>query len=254
MREQIAGACAAAYVSEDALQRRYRPHPGAFSTHYSSIVLPDAALAATERSHTSSQNAFTLVIVGTLDNLSKGPDTLIEAMASCVAEGLDLRLIVVGGGRYRPQLEDQARTLGLDGRVHFLGWVTAGEGVRAQLDAADLFVLPSRQEGVSRATIEAMGRALPCISTRVGGTPELLPSEDLVPPNDAETLARKIRDVVTNPVRMTRMSRRNLAKASDYTEKALSIRWTAFYEYVRESTKSWLETGKSWESTPRGTT
>lgn len=245
MREQIAGACAAAYVSEHTLQRRYPPAPDAFSTHYSSIVLPDAALASTPRSLQIERRTFTLIIVGTMDNLSKGPDTLIDAVAACVQEGLDLQLVLVGGGRYRQRLENQVAALGLNGHVRFLGWLPAGEAVLAQLDQADLFVLPSRQEGVSRATIEAMARALPCIATTVGGTSELLPSEDMVPPGDVPALARSIREVMTNPERMTRMSARNLEKAKEYREKALRERWTAFYCHVRERTEAWLKTNRS---------
>lgn len=241
MREQITGACAAAYVSEEALQQRYPPAPHAFSTYYSSIVLPDVALVSTARSPNTDQRVLGLVIVGTLDNLSKGPDTLMDAVATCVSKGLDLRLSVVGGGKYRLHLEKQARALGLEGRVRFLGWVPAGDGVRAELDRADLFVLPSRQEGVSRATIEAMGRALPCIATTVGGTSELLAPEDMVPPNDTDALAQKIREVIGDPERMARMSTRNLEKAKEYTQSALGKRWTAFYEYVRDTTKRWME-------------
>ena len=239
MREQVAGACAAAYVSEHALQRRYPPAPGAFSTHYSSIVLPDAALASTARLPRAGQRSFTLITVGTMDNLSKGPDTLIDAVAACVREGLDLRLVLVGGGKYRQELENWVSTLGLDGRARFLGWLPAGEAVRDQLDQADLFVLPSRQEGVSRATIEAMARSLPCIATTIGGTSELLPPEDRVPPGDVPALAQRIRQVVTNPERMARMSARNLEKAKEYREKALRERWTAFYRHVRERTEAW---------------
>jgi len=241
MREQIAGACAAAYVTEHAIQRRYPPAPDAFSTHYSSIVLPDAALVSTARSPQAERRSFTLIIVGTMDNLSKGPDTLIDAVAACVQEGLDLQLVLVGGGKYRQRLENQVSALGLDGRVRFLGWLPAGEAVRTQLDRADLFVLPSRQEGVSRATIEAMARALPCIATTVGGTPELLPPEEMVPPGDVSALARKIHKVVTNPERMACLSARNLEKAKEYREKVLRERWMAFYHYVRERTEVWLE-------------
>jgi len=111
--------------------------------------------------------------------------------------------------------------------------------VRDQLDQADLFVLPSRQEGVSRATIEAMARSLPCIATTIGGTSELLPPEDRVPPGDVPALAQRIRQVVTNPERMARMSARNLEKAKEYREKALRERWTAFYRHVRERTEAW---------------
>jgi glycosyltransferase involved in cell wall biosynthesis len=241
MREQCAGACAAAYVTEHTLQRRYPPAPGAFSTHYSSIVLSEKALVSDPRSPRPGQRAFNLIIVGTMDNLSKGPDVLIDAVAACVQEGLDLKLILVGGGKYQQQLEAQVAALGLGERVRFPGWLPAGEAVYNQLDQADLFVLPSRQEGLSRATIEAMARALPCIATTVGGTAELLPSEDMVPPGDVPALARKIRQVVTNPERMTRMSARNLGKAKEYRERVLRERWTTFYRYVRERTEAWLE-------------
>jgi len=242
MRRQCAGACAAAYVTEHTLQRRYPTAPGAFSTHYSSIVLPETAFASAPRSPRPEQRATTLIIVGTLDNLSKGPDTVIDAVGTCVQEGLDLQLILVGGGNYRDQLEAQAEALGIGGRVRFRGWVTAGEGVHAELDQADLFVLPSRQEGLSRATIEAMARALPCICSTVGGTPELLPPEDMVPCNDVDALAHKIRDVATNPERMAHMSARNLEKAKGYREEVLRKRWIELYRFVQDKTEVWLKT------------
>ena len=88
----------------------------------------------------------------------------------------------------------------------FLGQLPAGEMVRAQLDKADLFILPSKTEGLPRALVEAMARALPCIGTTVGGIPELLPSEDLVPPGDVKALAETIEDVLRRPERLAKMS------------------------------------------------
>ncbi len=240
LRRHCAGACAAAYVTEGALQRRYPPHSTAFSTHYSSIELPASALVAAP--HLPHQNArqFTLIFVGTLAQLYKAPDVVIAAVAACVREGLDLQLIVVGDGKHRRELEAQAKALGIGGRVCFRGQLTAGESVRSQLDRADLFVLPSRQEGLPRAMIEAMARSLPCIGSTVGGIPELLPAEDIVPPGDATALANKIREVVTDPERMTRMSARNLEKAKDYRDEVLQERRNQFYRYVREMTEKWL--------------
>ena len=65
-----------------------------------------------------------------------------------------------------------------------------GHGVTEQLDAADVFVLPSRQEGLPRAMIEAMARSLPCVGSDVGGISELIP-DWVVPPNDPQALALK---------------------------------------------------------------
>jgi glycosyltransferase involved in cell wall biosynthesis len=75
----------------------------------------------------------------------------------------------------------------------------------------------------------------------VGGIPELLPSEDLVPPGDVTALASKIREVATNPERMAQMSARNLEKAKDYTDQVLCEQRNEFYRYVREMTQAWLK-------------
>jgi len=242
LRRQCSGACAAAYVTENALQRRYPPGPDAFSTHCSDVELPDAAFVFVPRSPRPGTRTFNLVMVGSLAQLYKAPDVLIDAVAACVQEGLDLQLVLVGDGRYRAELETRAAALGLGQRVCFRGQLPAGDGVRAQLDQADLFVLPSKTEGLPRAMIEAMARALPCIGSTAGGIPELLPPEDMVPPGDVVALARKIREVATDPERMARMSVRNLEKAKEYGEEVLRERRTAFYRYVRERTEAWLAT------------
>lgn len=86
-----------------------------------------------------------------------------------------------------------------------------------------------------------IARSLPCIGSTVGGIPELLPSEDLVPPGDAVALASKIREVVTDPERMTRMSARNLETAKEYRDEVLREQRNEFYRYVREMTEVWLK-------------
>lgn len=240
MKEQCAGACAAAYVTEYALQRRYPPSPGAYSTHYSSIVLPREALATAPRTPRMDSQPLVLVFVGTLDNLSKGPDTLIKALPIVVRVGLDIRVRIVGGGKYQAELAALAGELDVADRLEYAGWVASGHGVREQLDSSDLFVLPSRQEGLSRATIEAMARGLPCITTSIGGMAELLPPEDMVLPNDVDGLAAKIIEVASSPDRMAAMAARNLSKAGDYEESLLRQRRIVFYREIRERTAGWL--------------
>src|SRR5262249_10510127 len=159
------------------------------------------------------------------------PHVLIDAVAQCVRGGLDLQLVMVGDGKHRPELEAQAVTLGIGARVRFLGQLTAGGPVRTQLDRADLFVLPSFTEGLPRAMVEAMARALPCLGSTAGGIPELLPPEDMVPPGNRTALAAKIREVVTDPERLARMSARNLALAREYDEKFLRQQRIDFYRY-----------------------
>jgi len=234
LRHQCFEASAAAYVTQEALQKRY-PCPN-FSIGMSDVELGEETFVAQPRYYQEKTALFTLIFVGTMAQLYKAPDVLINAVAVCVREGLDIQLILIGNGQYRGELEAQSQALGIGKRVIFLGQLQAGEVVRSQLDRADLFVLPSHQEGLPRAMVEAMARALPCIGSTVGGIPELLPTEDMVPPGDAAALATKIREVVTNPERMARMSARNLEKAHNYQDNVLREKRNLFYRYVREIT------------------
>jgi glycosyltransferase involved in cell wall biosynthesis len=241
LRLLCANATAAAYVTQQALQMRYPPAPGAFVTYFSDVDLGERAFVTSPRK--SFKNGPTkLIMVGSLEQLYKGPNVLVEAVALALRRGADVQLVLAGEGKRRPDLEKQVQHLGIQDRVEFLGQVPAGAGVRKHLDAADVFVLPSFQEGLPRAMIEAMARGLPCLGTAVGGIPELLSPQDLVPPGDAAALADKIYEVTGDPGRMAEMSIRNLNKASDFKEQTLRERRVDFYLQVKDQTESWLRT------------
>ena len=239
LREQCAGACAAAYVTQCALQARYPAARDGFATYYSDVELPDEAFASTPRRPQSGR--VRLVFVGSLAQMYKAPDVLIDAVAVCLREGLDLELAMVGSGRCEPDLKARAESLMIGHRVRFCGQLTTAEADRAELDAADLFVLPSLVEGLPRAMIEAMARALPCIGTSIGGIPELLPGEDLVSPGDTGALAQKIREVLSDENRMARMSERNLEKAKEFRPENLMARREEFYRFLHARTEAFLD-------------
>ena len=137
-----------------------------------------------------------------------------------------------------PALRKRCSRLGIDNEVEFLGSVTAGEPVRRELDQADLFILPSRAEGVPRAMLEAMARGLPCIGSSIGGIPELLHEEDLVPADNPAALAKVIGAVFADQTRLGRMSARNLQKAAAYSTALLSRERQKFYRAVKELTRN----------------
>jgi glycosyltransferase involved in cell wall biosynthesis len=240
LRRLCARACGATYVTEHALQRRYPPGPGAYATYYSDVELDPAAYVETPRTKPPG-GAVRLIYVGTLAQLYKAPEVLVDAVGACVREQVNVELVLIGSGKYQDELAQRARGHGLNGRVQFRGHLAGAEPVRSELDRADIFVLPSRQEGLPRAMVEAMARALPCIGSTVGGIPELLPAEDLVPPGDASALARKIREVATDPARLARMSAHSLTKAREYAPDVLATRRNALYQHVRAETTAWLK-------------
>lgn len=238
LRQVCAKAIAAMYVTKSALQQRY-PCPN-LSAGVSDVVLPEQSIVTAPRPLAPKLDVATLVFIGTLSQLYKAPDILIKAVAVCAKEGLNVRLRMLGDGQYRGQLEELAKAENVSDRVSFLGQLASGSAVQQQLDGADLFVLPSYQEGLPRAMVEAMARALPCVGTTVGGVPELLPPEDLVSPGDVAALAQKIREIITNPARMAQMSARNLETAREYRDEVLQDRRTDFYRHVRSQTEVWL--------------
>lgn len=266
LREQCTHAAAVSYVTRASLQRRYPAHvksvsisdvelaPGAIisvgqrapqmTTWYSSVELsPDAVVPAPGEMEGANKihrkRPWRIVTVGALEQLYKGTDVLIEAVALCVRAGLNVTGVIVGDGKYRETLMAQAASAGLGSRIDFLGQVASGEPVRRILDASDLFAMPSRTEGLPRALVEAMARGLPCIGSAVGGIPELLEPSEMVPPGDPVALAALIRDVLANPARMASMSRRNVDVAQRYSSSALSSRRREFYAYVRDVTREW---------------
>lgn len=242
LRRECTAACAALYVTKEALQRRYPcPH---YSVGVSDVELTEEMLVSAPRPVNQGLRSFTLIQVGTLAQLYKAPDVLLSAIGVCVQDGLDLKLVLIGDGKYQKQLEQQARRLGISDRVKFCGQLPSRDAVRHQLDQADLFVLPSYQEGLPKAMVEAMARGLPVIGSTVGGIPELLPPEDMVLPGDVTALARKIREIVTDSERMAQMSARNLEKAKDYKDEVLRKQRISFYRYVRNTTEEWLRQQK----------
>lgn len=238
MRNHCAAACAAAYVTAHALQRRYPPASTAFSTHYSSVELPEAAFCPTARLFPDCPQPCRIVSIAYLVDSRKGIDVLLEAAHRCITTGTSLDLTIIGDGRMRPVLQQRAAQLGIGGQVHFPGHLPV-DRVHEQLDQADLFVLPSRGEGLPRALIEAMARGLPAIGTYVGGFPELLPANYLVPPGDPVALAAKIKSVIADPPATRELARENLKKALAYRKDVLRERRMEFYRFVKARTDEW---------------
>ena len=192
-------ASTAAYVTEHMLQERCPP--GGWSTHYSSVELPDEVIidrAALQRRLESiklkakNNGPWRLCFAGSLWTLYKAPDILIAAVANCVRKGINVELTIIGGGSLKQRLEKQAWLEGIADRTVFLGQLLPGRAIYDQLDQADLYVLPSRSEGLPRSIIEAMARGLPCIGSNVGGFLELLAPEDTVEPGRAQNLQLKL--------------------------------------------------------------
>jgi glycosyltransferase involved in cell wall biosynthesis len=136
----------------------------------------------------STDGPLRLVAAGRLSE-EKGFDVLLEAVRLAVADGLDVRLELVGSGPEHDRLA--ALAAGLDGRVQ-LTPAQPRAALWERMDAAQVLVVPSRREGLGLVALEAIARGRPVIASRVGGLPETVRDGVdgvLVPPEDPRALA-----------------------------------------------------------------
>jgi len=140
------------------------------------------------------------VYTGRLDP-AKGLDTLVAAWQTIVARRPHARLWLAGEGPYRRALEEQIEARGLFTRVVLAGVFDA---VDELLAAADVFILPSRQEGMSLALLEAMAAGVPAVASDIPGNRQLIAHGRhglLVPVDNVESLVAAIEHVFAAPDR-----------------------------------------------------
>lgn len=142
------------------------------------------------------------VVIGSVGLLwpPKGYPDLLQAFKT-LSQRLDtpLKLVLVGDGPQRPELEELSQTLGIHRNVLFLGW---RPDVPSLLQTFDIYVQPSHTEGLPMALLEASASALPIVATAVGGVPELLSdgyNALLVQPGDTTAMAKALECLITNP-------------------------------------------------------
>jgi glycosyltransferase involved in cell wall biosynthesis len=242
LRRNCIDAVAVSYVTRSTLQARYPARAGAYVCGISDVLLgknivdirtiekrKQRAKELTEQIERPAQLGF----IGSLAMQYKGLDVLLKAVPICQQQGLHVKAHVLGDGRSRPQFEAMARNLGISQYVQFHGQIPAGKAVFEFLDSIDIFVMPSRVEGLPRAMLEAMARGCPCIGSVVGGIPELLAPEALVPPSDETQLAAAIRHFISDPDLSSRMIEHNVKMARTFQPEALEEAQHRFLSEVR---------------------
>ena len=176
-------------------------------------------------------------VVGTVGRLQPVKDqvTLVRAFAAALQRAPDpmgeSRLILVGEGPSRGDIEAAIRSAGVERQTTLLG---ARDDVAQVLRRMHVFVLPSLAEGISNTLLEAMASGLPVIATRVGGNPDLVASEitgELVNVGDWEAIATHIVTYAQNPALRARhaMAARHRAE-QHFSLEAMVERYLSLYD------------------------
>ncbi|MDQ6777811.1 MAG: glycosyltransferase family 4 protein [Actinomycetota bacterium] len=201
------------FVAGHELVDRYEA-PGARLHDLYPALSRDFPLASGPRTNHTKPDTLALVTVARLSG-EKGIDDLLRGLAILRDLSVQATLEIVGEGPDREALEALALELGLSDLVTFSGFIPHGPQLVSALDAADVFVLPSRSEGLPHSLVEAMARALPVVATAIGGIPAFLRGGGgvVLPVGDPGALAVALTELSRDPARLAELSRRALEKA-----------------------------------------
>lgn len=218
---------AARYVTRASLQALHPPRPGARSVSVSGVSITTTALRP------DLVVRGRVVAVGSQEQMYKGHDVLLRALAVLRAQGQDLHLQLVGQGRHHQHLRRLAADLGVQDHVTFIPVIATKAEMTDLLDTAEIFAMPSLTEGLPRVLIEAMARGAVCVGSEVGGIPELLDASVLCPVGDSDALALLLRRLHNDPDLRVLHSQRNLDRSRDFSEDVLQARRVAWSDAVK---------------------
>lgn len=191
------------------------------------VVIPngvDVRNVKGQKSKIESATKESKLIVGVLGRLTveKGHNYFVEAVAVINNQQLpvnNIRFIIAGDGELRSELEEEVKSLGIEGQVTFLGFVPEEKKVEV-LSSFDIFVFPSLAEGFGIALVEAMAAGLPCVVSDLPVLQEV--GDDAVSffrTANSDDLAQKILELLEDKKRRRELGRR----AKDRVEKEYSL-------------------------------
>lgn len=227
----------AIYVTNDFLQRRY-PCKGIIeSCSNVSLPAPDDTILEKRLEKIRNKKNDERIIIGTIaavDVKYKGQQYVIEALGKLKKSGYcnyDYQL--VGGGN-QDYLKRIAEKHGVSDQVKFLGPIPHCK-VFEWLDSIDIYVQPSRQEGLPRALLEAMSRGCPALGARTGGIPELLDS-DYIYSYKGKYIDNIYRIIIMfTKERMLAQAKRNFSISRIYNKESIELRRRKFFRAFTES-------------------
>nr|WP_306813077.1 glycosyltransferase family 4 protein [Paenibacillus soyae] len=157
----------------------------------------------------AARNEPTCLFLGRLGE-RKGTYDLLQAIRILKQRGVRAQFLLAGDGQME-LTEKKIEEYGIGGCTKLLGWID-GKQKEELLQNADALVLPSYNEGLPMAILEAMNECLPVISTTVGSIPEVIVNGEngfLIQPGDIEELARSLQDILLNEELRNRMGKAN---------------------------------------------
>ncbi|HEX7586652.1 MAG TPA: glycosyltransferase [Patescibacteria group bacterium] len=165
----------------------------------------------------------------------KGINYLIEAMEKLVQKHPDLSLQIVGEGDAKAELEKQSQGANLGSKVEFKGRIPH-ENLPEIYNSADVFVLPSLNEGMSNTMLEALASGLPIVATDTGGSKELISEGKngfMIKMKDSGDIAEKLEKLIADPELARSMEEKSRAIAESMSWEKVAQNYYGLYKTIK---------------------
>jgi|SRR5690625_138340 len=225
------------YVTESFLQNRY-PTKAEITINASNVEIPmpdGKILASRLQLLKEEKEVIRIGMVGDIAVKYKGYDVAFQALNMFRKKNKEKKFILsLAGGGDPDYVMGLAEKYGLTAETEILGNLKAGEEVFEFLDSLDLYIHPSRTEGLPRAVIEAMSRGCPILASNAGGIPELISPAYLHNPGDYYALYSDIKKTFADQSERLSMATENFERSKMYTSEILIERRKWFYKKAFE--------------------
>ena len=236
LRNVCKKAIGVSYVTEHILQKYYPANKTTIQTFYSSIKL-DKSFYYNERTFDIFKKQFIIShVTDTIESYNKGHITVIKIVKQLNDLGVNIKAVFAGDGSYVSIFKKEAMLAKVEDKIEFVGVLNRNE-VRDFLIESDIMVFPTYSEGLPRVLLEAMATSLPCLSTPVGGIPEILDESLLFDPEDVDGFSNKIIEIISNKSIYENLSKKNYIKSLEYEDSILNARREKFFREIKQSIK-----------------
>jgi glycosyltransferase involved in cell wall biosynthesis len=206
-------------------QKLRRVHSGVDIDRFQNLSIDSQA---TRKTFGCSDGDRVVAIVGWLLPI-KGPDILLAAMEEVWRDLPETMLLFIGKGDMEAGLRQRLAQIGKTDRTQFTGW---RDDMPEILQAIDILVMPSRNEGMGRVAVEAMAAGKPVIASRVGGLKDLVEHENtglLFPVGDIRALAQSIIRLLDDPEKAEEFGQAGLRCCRKYSSARMIEKLDALY-------------------------
>ncbi len=246
-RKYIKEAAFATYVTKQFLQKRYPNYN--VTTNCSNVYLNEVDDEVLEEriKKINSMNMKKIIIgqtVNSVDVRYKGEHFILKAMKTLKERGYDIEYQIVGTGEGE-FLKKVASKLKIQNQLKFIGTLKKEEVIE-WCKSIDIYVQPSKQEGLPRSVIEAMSVGCPCLGSNIAGIPELLDEECLFNPNKNNQIVKAIENLL-NKEKMIEQAKINFKKSKEYDIKNIEEKRNKIFAKYKEYVLKEKDRGKGFQ-------